>query len=174
MSGRSRGIGRRWPWLLLPALALTLDLASKAWILSRFQPGDVHPVIPGFFNLTLLLNPGAVFGFLSGAPASFRVPFFAVVGAAALLFFGYEFLREKTGTLQRIALGLIIGGALGNGYDRVLRGEVVDFLDFVFWGWHYWAFNLADSCIVCGAILLAWSMLRPGASADTPAGNVRS
>ena len=59
-----------------------------------------------------------------------------------------------------MALGLIIGGALGNGYDRVIRGAVVDFLDFVFGSWHYWAFNLADSFIVCGAILLGWSMLR--------------
>lgn len=158
---KPRGLGQRSAWLLLPALALALDYLSKAWILARFQPGDVHPVIPGFFNLTLGLNPGAVFGFLADAPASFRIPFFAVVGVAALGFFGYEFLKEETPTLQRLALGLVIGGALGNGYDRVLRGAVVDFLDFVFGGWHYWAFNLADSFIVCGAILLGWSMLRP-------------
>lgn len=156
----ARNLGQRSPWLLLPALALALDYLSKAWILNRFQPGDVHPVLPGFFNLTLGLNPGAVFGFLAGAPAAFRIPFFAVVGVLALGFFGYEFLKERTPTLQRVALGLIIGGALGNGYDRVIRGAVVDFLDFVFGSWHYWAFNLADSFIVCGAILLGWSMLR--------------
>jgi len=155
-----RTLGQRSLWLLLPAFALALDILSKAWILQRFQPGDVHPVIPGFFNLTLGLNPGAVFGFLADAPAAFRIPFFAVVGLLALGFFGYEFLKEQTPTLQRTALGLIIGGALGNGYDRVLRGAVVDFLDFVFGGWHYWAFNLADSFIVCGALLLGWSMLR--------------
>ena len=154
------GLGRRSPWLLLPACALALDFLSKAWILTRFQPWDVHPVIPGFFNLTLGLNPGAVFGFLATAPAAFRIPFFAVVGVIALGFFGYEFLKAGTPTLHRVALGLIIGGALGNGYDRVIRGAVVDFLDFVFGGWHYWAFNLADSFIVCGAILLGWSMLR--------------
>jgi signal peptidase II len=157
----ARTLGRRSPWLLLPALALALDYLSKAWILMRFQPGDVYPVIPGFFNLRLGMNPGAVFGFLADAPASFRIPFFAVVGVIALGFFGYEFLKDGTPRLQRVALGLIIGGALGNGYDRVIRGAVVDFLDFVFGSWHYWAFNLADSCIVCGAILLGWSMLRP-------------
>jgi signal peptidase II len=158
---RNRDLGRRGLWLLLPALALVLDYLSKAWILANFQLGEVHAVIPGFFNLTLGLNPGAVFGFLADAPAAFRIPFFAVVGVLALAYFGYEFLKEGTGTLQRVALGLIIGGALGNGYDRVLRGAVVDFLDFVFGSWHYWAFNLADSFIVCGAILLGWSMLRP-------------
>jgi len=158
---KTRGLGQRSAWLLLPILGLALDFLSKAWILARFRPGEVCPVIPGFFNLTLGLNPGAVFGFLADSPEAFRVPFFAVVGVLALGFFGYEFLREGPSTLQRVALGLIIGGALGNGYDRVIRGAVVDFLDFVFHGWHYWAFNLADSFIVCGAILLGWSMLRP-------------
>ncbi|HNX31504.1 MAG TPA: signal peptidase II [Holophaga sp.] len=158
---RTRGLGQRSLWLLLPVLALALDLLSKAWILARFSPGDVVPVIPGFFNLTLGLNPGAIFGFLADSPAAFRIPFFAGVGLAALGFFGYEFLKEGPSALQRAALGLILGGALGNGYDRVIRGAVVDFLDFVFDGWHYWAFNLADSFIVCGAILLGWSLLRP-------------
>jgi signal peptidase II len=156
-----RGIGQRSPWLLLPAAALAADFLSKAMILARFQVGEVKPVIPGFFNLTLGMNPGAVFGFLADAPAAFRIPFFAVVGLLALGFFGYEFLKDHVSTLQRIALGLILGGALGNGYDRVIRGAVVDFLDFVFGGWHYWAFNLADSFIVCGAILLGWCMIRP-------------
>jgi signal peptidase II len=157
----ARSFGQRSSWVLLPAAAVALDYASKAWILARFQPGEVHPVIPGFFNLTLGLNPGAVFGFLANSPAAFRIPFFTVVGILALGFFGYEFQKEGTSALQRTALGLIIGGALGNGYDRIIRGAVVDFLDFVFSGWHYWAFNLADSFIVCGAILLAWSLLRP-------------
>lgn len=158
---KARGLGQRWAWFLLPVFALALDLLSKAWILARFQPGDVRPIIPGFFNLTLGMNPGAVFGFLAETPGAFRIPFFAVIGVIALGFFGYEFLKEGIPAAQRAALGLIIGGALGNGYDRVLRGSVVDFLDFVFNGWHYWAFNLADSFIVCGAILLGWSMLRP-------------
>lgn len=144
---------------MLPAAALAADYTSKAWILSRLLPGEVHPVIPGFFNLTLGLNPGAVFGFLADAPAAFRLPFFAVIGLAALGFFGYEFMKEGATPLRRTGLGLIIGGALGNGYDRIIRGAVVDFLDFVFGGWHYWAFNLADSFIVCGAILLGWTLL---------------
>lgn len=166
MSGRFQGLGRRSPWLLLPAAALALDLGSKAMILARFAPGEVYPVIPGFFNLTLGMNPGAVFGTLGGLPDRIRIPFFAVVGLLALVFFGYEFLKERVSMPQRIGLGLIIGGALGNGYDRVLRHAVVDFLDFVFWGWHYWTFNLADSCILCGAVLLGWCMVRPAGKAN--------
>ena len=158
-----RNLTRRSAWLLLPAFTLALDYLSKAWILARFSlGGDVRPItiIPGFFNLTLGMNSGAIFGFLRNTPESFRIPFFAVVGILALGFFGYEFLKEGTTTIQRVALGLIIGGAIGNGYDRVIRKAVVDFLDFVFWGWQYPTFNLADSAIVCGAILLGWSMIR--------------
>lgn len=61
--------------------------------------------------------------------------------------------------MQRWALGLILGGAPGNGLDRIMHGAVVDFLDFIFFGWHYWTFNIADSCIVCGAILMGLSLL---------------
>jgi signal peptidase II len=159
-----RGFLQRSVWLLLPVFVLGLDYLSKAWILARFHPGgDVQsiPIIPKFFNLILSMNSGAIFGFLANTPESFRIPFFAVIGVLALGFFGYEFLKESTSTIQRVALGLIIGGALGNGYDRVIRKAVVDFLDFVFWGWSYPTFNLADSAIVCGAILLGWSMIRP-------------
>jgi signal peptidase II len=161
MSARPQGMGRRGLWLLLPVCSLVLDLLSKAWILARLQPGDVQSIIPGFFNLTLGMNPGAVFGFLADTPSKFRIPFFAIVGVIALAYFGYEFLKEGVSITQRVALGLVIGGALGNGYDRVIRGSVVDFLDFYYGTWHYWAFNLADSCIVCGAILLGWTMLWP-------------
>ena len=69
---RARGFGQRSAWLLLPALALVLDYLSKAWILARFLPGEVHPVIPGFFNLTLGMNPGAVFGLASRCDRALR------------------------------------------------------------------------------------------------------
>lgn len=149
----------RLPWLLLPLVSLGLDAGSKAAILARFQPGDLKPVIPGFFNLTLGYNPGAVFGSFAGASDGSRAVLFLVVGIAAVLYFGYEFLKSGTSTPMRWAYGLIIGGALGNGADRVFRGSVVDFLDFYYGNWHYWTFNIADCCIVCGAILLGLSLL---------------
>ena len=150
---------RRLVWLLLPLAALLVDLASKAWILATIPLHETRVILPGFFNLTLNYNPGAIFGSLAGASPLVRSVVFALAGLAALLYFGWEFLRAGTPPVQRVALGLILGGALGNGLDRLHHGAVVDFLDFVFWGWHYWTFNLADSCIVCGAILLGLSFL---------------
>lgn len=150
---------RRLFWLLIPFIALLIDWGSKQWILARFRPGELQPVIQGFFNLTLGFNSGAIFGVLSSAPNGVRQGIFLLAGLGALAYFGYEFLKADTPNLQRIALGLILGGALGNGLDRIVHGAVVDFLDFVFFGWHYWTFNIADSCIVCGAILMGLSML---------------
>jgi signal peptidase II len=144
---------RRWPWLLLPAGALAVDLASKAWILRLLREGESLPVIKGFFYLTLGFNRGAIFGSLAGAPAALRAVLFGVASLVALLYFGRVFLAEDTQRFDRVCIGLILGGALGNGVDRLLRGAVVDFLDFVFGGWHYWTFNLADSFILVGAVL---------------------
>ena len=146
-------------WLLLPLAALGLDWASKAWILAAIPLHDSRVIIPGFFYLTMNYNPGAIFGTMSGASPMVRSVVFALAGIAALGYFGWEFLKAGTPLAQRCALGLILGGALGNGLDRIRHGMVVDFLDFVFWGWHYWTFNLADSFIVCGAILFGVSFL---------------
>ncbi len=159
---------RRLPWLILPITAFAIDWASKMAILARMQPGETHPVIPYFFNLHLTFNRGAIFGFMSGAPDWVRNLIFTLAGLGALAYFGYEFLKSETHTLQRVALGLILGGALGNGFDRLMHGHVVDFLDFVFWGWHYWTFNIADSFIVCGAILLGICLFkyRPSCACD--------
>jgi signal peptidase II len=152
----------RLAWLLLPLGALVLDWGSKAWILAHIPPYGARAIIPGFFNLTLGYNPGAIFGTLGGASPLARNVIFTLAGIAALGYFGWEFLKDGTGRLQRVALGLILGGAMGNGLDRLRHGSVVDFLDFVFWGWHYWTFNIADSCIVCGAILLGIGLFLAG------------
>jgi len=150
---------RRLFWILVPLLALYLDWGSKQWILAHLRPGEIQPVIPGFFNLTLGFNSGAIFGVLSTAPDGVRNIVFLIAGLGALGYFGFEFLRAGTPKAQRVALGLILGGAMGNGLDRIVHGAVVDFLDFIFFGWRYWTFNIADSCIVCGAILMGISLL---------------
>lgn len=162
-------MSRRLVWLLLPLSALLIDWASKAWILARLREGESMVVIRGCFNLTLGYNPGAIFGSLGNLPEKLRLALFALAGVGALAYFGWEFLKAETPRLQRIALGLILGGALGNGLDRLRHGAVVDFLDFYIrnWNlgftrireWHYWIFNLADSFIVCGVILMAWGLL---------------
>ncbi len=158
---RERG-GRvkRPAWLFLPIAVLGVDFLSKIWVLSRLREGESLTVIPHFFNLSLGFNTGAIFGSLQGLPDWMRTVIFTVAGIAALIYFGGLFIKEGTPVLERAALGLILGGALGNGLDRLVHGHVVDFLDFVFAGWHYWTFNLADSAIVCGAILFGVSLLR--------------
>jgi signal peptidase II len=146
-------------WLLLPATVLGLDILSKLWILSRLREGESLSVIPGFFNLLLNFNTGAIFGSLQGLPEWVRAVIFLAAGLAALVYFGGLFLKDETPRLERAALGLILGGALGNGLDRLWHGRVVDFLDFIFGSWHYWTFNLADSAIVSGAILYGIHLL---------------
>ncbi len=153
-------MNRRLAWLLLPAAVFAADWASKAWVQAHIRAHETREVIPGVFNLVLGFNQGAIFGSFQGAPGWFRTTLFTVAGLGALGYFGYDFLREATPRLQRVALGLILGGALGNGYDRLRHGHVVDFLDVVIRGWHYWTFNVADSFIVCGALLFGISLLR--------------
>jgi signal peptidase II len=162
-------MNRRLLWLLLPACILALDLASKAWILRTLTEGESLPVIRGFFHLTLGFNRGAIFGSLTWLPDTVRFLLFALAGLVALGYFGRLFLAEGTRSWDRVALGLILGGALGNGIDRILRGAVVDFLDFIFGHWHYWTFNLADSFILVGATLLGLRMLlNPAALRSNP------
>ena len=146
---------RRIGWLALPFAALLLDLLSKIWVLNVLgNPGEQITIIEGFFYIKLGFNKGAIFGVLQDAHPRLRAAIFLIAGIAALGYFGWEFLRSDTPKAQRWALGLILGGALGNGLDRITReGHVIDFLDFWFGSWEYWVFNLADSFIVCGAIL---------------------
>lgn len=160
----------RVAWLLLPLAVFLLDAGSKAWVLKNLAEHQVLTVIPGFFNFTLGYNSGAIFGSLQGASPVLRTVLFTAAGLGALAYFGWEFLRAETPRGQRIALGLILGGILGNGVDRLRHGAVVDFLDVYVKDlnlgfthireWHYWTFNLADSAIVCGAILLGLHLLR--------------
>jgi signal peptidase II len=164
------GLQRRLPWLLVPLAVLWADWATKIWILTHLVPGMPRPVVSGCFSLTLGFNRGAIFGIFAGAPEALRAALFLVAGAVALLYFGYELLKPSTPALNRVALGLIIGGALGNGVDRLHNGAVVDFLDAYWKDWHYPAFNVADSCIVCGAILLLLVLVL-GARGSRPAGS---
>jgi signal peptidase II len=147
--------------------AVAADLGSKAWVLRILGESETMPVIRGFFSLTLGYNRGAIFGSLTWLPSTVRAILFAIAGLVALVYFGRLFLAEATPTWERAALGLILGGALGNGIDRIYRGAVVDFLDFNFGNWHYWTFNLADSFILVGAILFGLQMLL-ASKADHP------
>lgn len=140
------------PWLGLAALVVLLDQGTKMAIERVYDYGDVHPVT-GFFNLVLTYNKGAAFSFLAGA-SGWQKHFLTAIGVIASVFILYLLAKHGTQKLFSLALALILGGAVGNVIDRVAYGHVIDFLDFHWRGWHWPAFNVADSAIVCGAALL--------------------
>lgn len=139
-------------WFALAAGVVALDLATKYVVLQNLAYGERIPVT-GFFNLVLVFNKGAAFSFLASAPG-WQTTFFALVAVVASVVIGWLLLRQPEKRLFCTGLGLILGGALGNLHDRVVYGHVVDFLDFHAAGWHWPAFNVADSGITVGAGLL--------------------
>ena len=143
---------RLFPWLLLAIAIVLTDQASKIAVERAFARGDVLPITT-WFNLVLTYNTGAAFSFLANA-GGWQKHFFMAVGLSASAFIIYLLSRHGTQKLFALALSLILGGAIGNVIDRVLYGHVIDFLDLHYAGWHWPAFNIADSAIVGGALLL--------------------
>ncbi|MDO4904648.1 MAG: signal peptidase II [Lautropia sp.] len=142
-----------WPYLMLALIVIVLDQVSKYLVIDHFEYGERMPVISGFFDLTLLYNPGAAFSFLAGH-GGWQRWFFAAIAMAASIFLLY-LLRQNSGRgVSSTALGLILGGAIGNLIDRLLLGHVTDFLLFYQGNWHFPAFNLADAAITVGAVLM--------------------
>jgi signal peptidase II len=139
-------------WFGLAALVVLLDRATKLAVLGSLRPGE-GAEITGFFNLVLVFNKGAAFSLLASAPG-WQTPFFVTIAAVAVLIVGYLILKDPGKTLFCLGLALILGGAVGNVWDRLQWGHVVDFLDFHAAGWHWPAFNVADSAITVGAGIL--------------------
>ena len=157
----------RWMWLAL--LIVILDQISKVIAEASLTFGQRVNVFP-FFDFTLLYNPGAAFSFLANQ-GGWQRWFFTLVGVLAIAFIAYLMRRHREDKRFLLALTLIMGGAVGNLIDRVLYGHVIDFLLFYWEKWHYPAFNLADSAITVGAVLLILDELmrlrRKKGSADT-------
>jgi signal peptidase II len=143
---------RLLPWIGLAAAVVLADQLSKLAVERAFDFGDVRPVT-SFFNLVLTYNKGAAFSFLASA-SGWQGAFLVGVAIAASAFIVYLLARHGEQRLFAFALALILGGAIGNLIDRLAYGHVIDFLDFHWRGWHWPAFNLADSAIVGGAGLL--------------------
>lgn len=145
---------------VLAAAILVADQITKWWALHALRFGEAVPVIPGFFSLTLVMNPGLAFGMLAGVPEPFRwMVGLLSIGAVVILAVIAARLLPTGGPWTRLALGLIFGGAAGNLIDRLRFGAVVDYLDF-YWGAYHWpAFNVADSAITVGVTILAFRML---------------
>lgn len=146
-------------WFCLSAAVAVLDYLTKVAVLASFAPGESRALLP-FFNLVLVFNKGAAFSFLATAQG-WQTFFFAAVATVASVVISFLIVKNKDKTLFRTGLALILGGALGNLYDRVVYGHVVDFLDVHVAGWHWPAFNVADSAITVGAgILIVESFLQ--------------
>ena len=139
-------------------LIVIVDQITKWAILSNLEPYS-STAVTSFFNLVLVYNKGAAFGFL--ANSNFDVNLFFLIANFVILLVLLIALRTLCPPRSQTAtaIWLIIGGAIGNMIDRLVHGHVIDFLDFHYSGWHYSAFNVADSAITVGAILIAMEIL---------------
>src|SRR5487761_36422 len=143
-----------WPWLWLSVAVIALDQVSKYLVSSQLAVYDSIRLLP-VFNLTLLHNTGAAWSFLAGASGWQRWSFILLalaVSVAIILWLRY--LPRQQHRWRAPALALVLGGALGNVIDRVWHGYVIDFIQLHYQGWYYPAFNLADSAITLGAVML--------------------
>lgn len=143
--------------LAVSAVSLLVDQLTKAYIDRSMDLHHSIPVIDGLFNITYVRNKGAAFGFL--ANTSYRIPFFILVSviAVVVILVAFHKLRDDQ-RLAMVSLAMILSGAIGNLIDRMRLGEVIDFLDVYWKGYHWPAFNIADSAICIGVALLAIDM----------------
>jgi signal peptidase II len=146
---------RHSPYLILALLLVMADQLTKYFIVRSIPIYESSRVIPGFFDLTHIRNRGAIFGFFNHSDSGFIRFGLLAASLVALVFILFYFFRTSPSEkLMKLSLTLILAGAMGNMADRILKGYVVDFLDFYAGGWHFPSFNMADSCITCGAALL--------------------
>ena len=137
---------------LVASLLFVLDRATKIVAVSNMSYGQSIKILPNIFHFTFILNNGTAFGLFKGANAMLAI--FSVLVIALIIF--YVLKNKALAFINSLALGLILGGALGNLFDRVRFGYVIDFLDFRIWP----VFNIADSAITIGTVILAWKILR--------------
>ena len=157
---------RHLPYLLVIAAIVLLDQATKAIVVRSLELHQYVPLVDGLLSLSHVRNRGAAFGLLSDWDVPYQSALLAVLSLAALLAIAFYFMRlPATARLPRVALALVLGGAVGNLIDRVRLGYVVDFVH-VYWRRYQWPdFNVADSAITVGVTLLVLDILRsPGAS----------
>jgi signal peptidase II len=150
--------------LAIVIAVVVVDRVTKLYIRGAFSFADTKPVIPGFFNIVHVENPGAAFGMLADSPTAWSSALLAGISLVVMTVIGLMLWRPKRFSkldfgmpntpLMRTALALVFGGALGNLWDRLFRGTVTDFLQFFFGSYEFPSFNAADSMISIGAALL--------------------
>jgi signal peptidase II len=154
-----------WRWLFVSLAVIAADLATKAWVSRAFATGEVREVTP-YFNLVLMHNTGAAFSFLADA-GGWQRWFFTAIALVISGFIVWVLRRQHDNALVALALALVLGGALGNLYDRLTLGHVVDFVQLHAGGYYWPAFNVADSAISIGVAMLIWDSLRSGTRETT-------
>jgi len=145
-------MSRAAPWFGISAAIVLADQLTKWLVLAHFAPGE-RLELTGFFNLVLVFNKGAAFSLFANAPG-WQTPLLVAFAVAAALIVSFLLVRSPERRTFCAGLALILGGAVGNVIDRLRFGQVVDFLDLHAAGWHWPAFNVADSAITIGAALL--------------------
>jgi signal peptidase II len=139
----------------LTGVVIVTDQVTKLYIMQTMRLHESIPIIPDFFSLTYIRNPGAAFGLLAGSSQTFRMVFFGLTSVFALGLLGTILLRmPERERMGRLSVAAILGGAIGNLIDRMRYGEVIDFLDVYVGNYHWPAFNVADSAITVGVTFL--------------------
>ncbi|MBN1363711.1 MAG: signal peptidase II [Syntrophaceae bacterium] len=147
-------------FLVCSATIVLLDQITKAAIIKRFFIHESYIVIDGFLNIVYVMNPGAAFGFLADTSETFRYFFFIGITVLVILLIIYYMVKSKSENMFYVmSLTLIFSGAVGNLIDRVRFGAVIDFLDVYVGTAHWPAFNVADSAISIGAVLMIWGTI---------------
>lgn len=140
---------------LIALVVVVLDQLTKWWIAKTIAVGNTVPVIPGFFRLTHVQNHGAAFGLFDESPTQWKIGALILFSIVALVVVTALLWKNSNAmTVTGVGLSLVLGGAVGNLWDRLFTRHVVDFLDFYVGSYHWPAFNVADAAIVSGAILL--------------------
>jgi signal peptidase II len=151
------------PWFAGAAAIVLADQLTKWLVLARFAPGE-RIELTSFFSMVLVFNKGAAFSLFAQAPG-WQAPVLSAFAVIAAIVVSVFIVRSPRRQILCFGLALILGGAIGNVIDRLRFGQVVDFLDFHALGWHWPAFNVADSAISVGAVILIRREKQPGAAA---------
>lgn len=161
-------IRARVPELWLAAFIVVADQLTKALIRAKLPLHDDISVIPGLLNITHVRNTGAAFGILNSLEFEYKPVVMVAVAIVALGAVGmYALTLPPEQRIARVGLAMILGGAIGNLIDRALMGFVIDFVDVYWRGIHFWAFNVADSAITVGVVLMLLDVLGVGRAPET-------
>lgn len=154
---------KKWAWLLISLMIVLLDQGSKHWATANFMSYDAVPILPGI-NLTLAYNKGVAFSLLSHIGNAWHrwvLAGFSLIMSGLIVYWIFSLPKQAKGEL--LALSLILGGAVGNLYDRARVGYVIDFIDVFYKKYHWPVFNVADIAICIGTILLALALCKGAA-----------